>query len=120
MFVLMARLPSVQYVSALLCVMYVYNWLYIELCSKCVCICVLLEPLYMYVLSSFCGSVPLSPSLPLSLSLSLSLSLRLSLPFPPPPPLSFSVSVSCILGELFTRKPLFKATQELQQLEVIR
>lgn len=30
------------------------------------------------------------------------------------------VPVSCILGELFLKKPLFQATQEILQLEAIR
>lgn len=31
-----------------------------------------------------------------------------------------SVSRRCILGELFTKKPIFQANQELAQLELIR
>lgn len=29
-------------------------------------------------------------------------------------------SIRCILGELFTKKPIFQANQELAQLELIR
>jgi cyclin-dependent kinase 12/13 len=31
----------------------------------------------------------------------------------------YSLFYSCILGELFTRKPIFQAAQELAQLELI-
>lgn len=33
---------------------------------------------------------------------------------------NFSFYYRCILGELFTKKPIFQANQELAQLELIR